>query len=150
MQRQKGALSATFIGPEEIERRHPQRTSDLLNGVLGVSLTRTPKGGVVAKGIGGTCFMTILLDGNRLCPQQGCHAFAQASQNAPQMTASPAEPGQTGGTLDDIAVDLNRYLDASDVAAIEVYARGGNMPVSLQTSDNACGVIAIWTGSRRP
>jgi len=47
-------------------------------------------------------------------------------------------------------VNVNEYVDPSDVAAIEIYARGGNMPISLQTNDSACGVIAIWTGSRRP
>jgi hypothetical protein len=53
LMRQKGALSATFIGPEEIERRHVSRVSDLLQGVLGVSLMRTDLGSIVAKGIGG-------------------------------------------------------------------------------------------------
>jgi hypothetical protein len=52
LMRQKGALSATFIGPEEIEKRHPSRASDLLQGVLGVSLMHTERGGMVAKGTG--------------------------------------------------------------------------------------------------
>ncbi len=144
-QRQKGALSATFIGPEELERRHPQRISDMLSGVSGVSMIHTPQGGMVAKGVGGTCFMTILVDGAKVCPPLGCHTAATTGQNAPQITPARPNPGET---LDDIAVDLNRYVTASDVTAIEVYARGGNMPASLQVSDNACGAIAIWTGSR--
>jgi len=36
----------------------------------------------------------------------------------------------------------------NDVMAIEVYERGGNMPISLQVNDTKCGVIALWTGSR--
>ena len=40
-------------------------------------------------------------------------------------------------------------LDAANVAALEVYARGATMPASLQAADNSCGVIAIWSGSRR-
>jgi hypothetical protein len=67
------------------------------------------------------------------------------------MTAPPPEPGSLGQrtpTLDDTGIDLNRYITASDVSAIEVYTHGGNMPASLQTTDSACGVIAIWTGSR--
>jgi hypothetical protein len=155
--RQKGTLSATFIGPEELDRRSPSRISDMFNGLTGVTLTRTPAGGMVAKGIGGTCFMTVLLDGAKLCPPLGCHVFASTSQNAPQMSAPPPEPGERTSlagrstpNLDDTAVDLNRYIMAGDVSAIEVYAHGGNMPVSLQTTDTACGVIAIWTGSRHP
>jgi hypothetical protein len=45
---------------------------------------------------------------------------------------------------------IDDILDANDVAAIEVYNRGANMPISLQANDNACGVIALWTGSRQP
>ena len=73
LQRQKGTSSAMFMGPEEIEKRHPTHTSALLFGLSGVSI----------------------------------------------------------------------------VAALEVYARGATMPASLQAADNSCGVIAIWTGSRR-
>jgi hypothetical protein len=47
-------------------------------------------------------------------------------------------------------VDINDLVDANDVAAIEVYTRGGNTPISLQVNDTACGVVAIWTGSRKP
>lgn len=148
--RQKGALSATFIGPEEIEKRHPSRGSDLLYGINGVSLMRTPRGGVVAKGNGGTCFMAVLLDGRPLCPRAGCHTTPATAQNAPQMTAPPHDASAGAETLDDIAVDLDQYVDVNDLAAIEVYARGGNMPVSLQANDSACGVIALWTGSRQP
>jgi hypothetical protein len=48
------------------------------------------------------------------------------------------------------AVIIDHVVDAASVSAIEVYTRGGNMPVGLQVSDQACGVIAIWTGSRKP
>lgn len=101
-------------------------------------------------GTGGTCFMTVMLDGAKLCPPLGCHSFASTAQNATQIVPPPPSPGEpTHVTLDDIGVDLNRYIQANDVAAIEVYSHGGNMPASLQVTDNACGVIAIWTGSRR-
>jgi hypothetical protein len=150
MDRQKGVLSATFIGPEEIEKRHPSRPSDLLYGLLGVTLSRTPRGGMVAKGGGGTCYMTVLLDGQRLCPPAGCHTSDATSGNAAQLGRRIPEPGSAKDTIvDDVVVDLNQYINANEIAGIEVYARGGNMPVSLQVSDNACGVIAIWTGARR-
>jgi hypothetical protein len=144
LMRQKGALSATFMGPEEIEFRHPARPSDLLEGVNGVRLMRTDRGSVIARGNGGTCFMSVMLDGRQLCPAAGCHSDGDA--NAPQIGRGMAKPNQK---LDDIAVNLNQYVDADDIVAIEVYARGANMPISLQALDPACGVIAIWTGARR-
>jgi hypothetical protein len=144
LMRQKGTLSATFIGPEEIEKRHVSRASDLLQGVLGVSLQHTDRGSIIAKGIGGSCYMTVLLDGQRLCPPAGCSVVAN---NAPSL--SPVPNRTMGSSIDDITVNINQYVNQNDIAAIEVYARGGNMPISLQSVDNACGVIAIWTGSKR-
>lgn len=144
LMRQKGTLSATFIGPEEIEKRHPERASDLLNGVLGVSLMRTDKGSVIAKSGSGTCYMTIMLDGKTLCPTTGCHVY---DGNGISLGGGMPVPGHA--SLEDVTVDINKYVGPNDVAAIEVYARGGNMPISLQAADNSCGVIAIWTGPRR-
>jgi hypothetical protein len=143
MMRQKGALSATFIGPEEIEFRHPTRITDMLSGLNGVFMVRTPLGGMVARGNGGTCFMTVLLDGQRLCPDNGCNTGTDQSTSV-ELGNHPTPP------IDKITVDINKFIDPNDVSAIEVYARGGNMPISLQTADNGCGVIAFWTGSRRP
>ena len=148
LMRQKGALSATFIGPEEVEKRHVSRPSDLLDGINGVSLMRSDRGGVFARGSGGTCFMAVMLDGRPLCPPVGCHTSGVTS-NSPQIVKQPTDPGLMTPTLDDIAVNLNQYINADDIVAIEVYARGANMPNSLQAPDNACGVIAIWTGTRK-
>ena len=139
LMRQRGTLSATFIGPEELERRHPSRATDMLYGLNGVSMVNV-QGAMMARGIGGTCFMTVLLDGNVLCPKGGC--YTSSSSNAPSISSRSGSPPASG-------VDIDQYVSASDVAAIEVYARGGNMPISLQAFNSACGVIAIWTGSRK-
>ena len=60
--------------------------------------------------------------------------------------------GGRGGWLEcpTNAVPVDRILEANDITGIEVYPRGGNMSVSLQVADPACGVIAFWTGSRKP
>lgn len=140
MMRQKGTLSATFIGPEELDKRHPSKTSDMLYGLNGITIVHSPKGAFCAKGNAGTCFMTVLVDGNVLRNTPlGC-AGAATQHIGPGAASSGAAPG---------GVDINGYLDANEVAAIEIYARGGNTPVSLQAPDNACGVLAIWTGPRK-
>lgn len=144
LMRQKGLLSATFIGPEEIEKRHPERVSDLLSGVLGVGLMRTDRGTVVARSGSGTCYMTVMLDGRTVCPPSGCHVYDGNGMSLGGGVKPPA-----GSKIEDVTVDLNKYVGPSDVAAIEVYSRGANMPISLQADDNICGVIAIWTGPRR-
>ena len=134
--RQQGALSATFIGPEEIEIRNPTKISDMLSGLNGVQLRRMPDGDVVAFGMNNQCVFAIMIDGQRQCPASGCHM--NGGGNAPQIS------GRSNPTFD--LVPINQYLDADNVAAIEVYTRGGNMPASLQVSDPGCGSDCVLDG----
>jgi hypothetical protein len=132
LMRQKGVLSAVFISPEELEFRHPERITNMLYALNGV---RIKSGCVQTPSKSGACVqalvafptndplcgpMAIVVDGRQQYPPKGA------------------------------GVDIDMLLNANDVAAIEVYARGGNMPVNFQFQDSACGVIAFWTGSRRP
>lgn len=134
LMREKGLVSAVFIGPEELEFRHPSMIADMLRGLNGVSI----KDRDVAYGYNGQCVLAIMLDGVRLCPPGGCHV--DGGGNIPQIMGGGQKPDQ---------VHLSQ-IEADAVTAIEVYNRGGNMPVSLQVSDPGCGVIAIWTGNRKP
>ena len=140
MMRHKGTLSATFIGPEELEKRHPSKTTDMLFGLTGVTIMHDQSGAMCARGSGGQCFMTVLIDGNTLRPSPPLLCHGPSLFHIGPMTTP---------TKDNVGPDINQYIDASSVAAIEVYAHGGNMPVSLQAADNACGVLAIWTGARK-
>jgi exosome complex RNA-binding protein Csl4 len=105
-----------------------------------------PDGKLVARGGGGTCYMTILLDGRRLCPPVGCSEVPSGQFSS--MTRQSGDPA-TKAANDNLVIDLNEYIDPNDITAIEIYQRGGNMPVSLQTVDNGCGVIAFWSGARK-
>jgi hypothetical protein len=139
--RQKGLLSATFIGPEEIEFRHPDKITNMLRGLNGVAFRKSVEGEQVAFGLGNQCKMAIVVDGMQQCPRGGCGGGNNA-QSLSRMSGPPLS--------DSNAVLIDRILEANDVTAIEVYARGGNMPISLQVADPGCGVIAFWTGSRKP
>jgi hypothetical protein len=126
-ERQLGALSGTFIGPEEIESRHPSKITDMLRGLNGVMIAQACPSGTgcsVALSPANRCQMAVLIDGMQQRPEQ-----------------------IGGSKVHGIPIDM--ILDANDVMAIEVYPRGGNMPVSLQGDDTICGVLAFWTGSRR-
>jgi hypothetical protein len=131
MMRQKGLLSATFIGPEEIEQRHPGRITSMLNGLHGVNLVRYGHGDMAAYSTTAGSQMT-------LCP------MAIVIDGVQQRPDPPVEYGSVA------FINIDRILDANDVMAIEVYARGGNVPISLQVDDMKCGVVAFWTGSRKP
>jgi hypothetical protein len=129
---QKGVNSAIFIGPEEIEKRNATRTSNLLNGVSGISITRTANGNNVVVSGGGTCPMAIVLDGRQVCANGGC------------LHSDPAKDGINDMT----AVLIDQVIDMGSVAGIEVYKRGGNMPSDFHVNGD-CGAVAIWTGTRR-
>lgn len=149
MMRQKGALSAVFIGPEEIEFRHPDKITNMLRGLNGVTLRRSCEGEQVAFSSSAQCQMAILVDGVRQCPSMGCSAdgksvFSTGAQSSRPNCDSPTTLNAT------TAVIIDQILNADDIAAIEVYNRGGNVPVSISASDQACGIIAFWTGSRKP
>ena len=131
--RQKGLVTATFIGPEELEFRHPSRISHMLNGLHGVRLVQLNPGDLVA--VSSTvqgCGMAIVIDGKQQYPE--------LYPNTGPGTKHPQPI---------YAVILDKILAAGDVMGVEVYARGGNMPISLQVNDTMCGVIAFWTGSRK-
>lgn len=137
MMRQKGTLSAVFIGPEEIETRHPDEISNLLFGLNGVHLDH------VCVNTGG---------------QPGSLFTKKCSMNLYAFSTSPGSlsdgPCPMALVIDGVQQEpvppIDQVVSANDVAGIEVYARGGNMPLSLHVNDTKCGVIAIWTGSRRP
>ena len=127
MMRQKGTLSAVFIGPEELEFRHPGKITSMLGGLNGVQVVKYEGKGLgmsdnliaystTSAGVMEMCPMAVLVDGHQERPP----------------------------------VFIDRVLDANAVMAVEVYERGGNMPIDLQADDTACGVIAFWTGSRKP
>ena len=105
------------------ELRHVSRPSDLLEGVNGVRLMRTDRGSVIARANGGTCYMTVVLDGHTLCPLAGCHADGTAS-NAPQI--GQQAPPATNKKFDDLVVDLNQYVNPSDIVGSK-FTRAGRI-----------------------
>ena len=145
MERQRGALSAVFIGPEELEFRHPDKVTNMLAGLNGVMLKRGARGWLEAYSASGSCKMAILVDGIRQCPPLGCNVKPDKPCPPPGTRFAPP-----GCDPDDQSIFIDQIVEANTVTAIEVYARGGNVPVSLSSSDQACGIIAIWTGTRKP
>ena len=132
LDRQKGLLSATFIGPEEIEFRHPDLISNMLRGLNGVKLVNFGQGVMFQVAFATdvpSCPMAIVVDGIQRYPLT-------------TYRANGAPPAVT-------PVFIDQAVPANEVMGVEVYPRGGNIPISLQVNDTKCGVIAFWTGARR-
>lgn len=104
-----------FIDREEIERRMPSMTSDLLIGGLGVFTARDGDIRFMSTTrLGGSCAPAIWVDGLLV-----------------------RSPGRSY-TLDEIAPSPR------DIEAIELYRRPAGVPVQYNI-DALCGVILIWT-----
>ena len=140
LEAQKGASGPAFIGPEEIEKRNASRLSALLSGVDGIRLGHTTTGSAVVQSSSGSCSMAIVVDGRQVCPSAGCH---------PDDRSSPSAMAVSAGMTDGDVVLVDQDIDINSVAAIEVYKRGGGTPTAFSV-DGTCGVVAIWTGSRKP
>jgi hypothetical protein len=129
---QRGAFNADFITPEELDARLGARTSDLLYGRRFVF----PDGNgrqKVLKGRGG-CKMTIYLDGQLVRPER-------------------IGGGRFGGSSEGI-VPIDDIVNATAIAAIEIYASAANAPAEMiplvgSAQQGACGIVALWTGGRR-
>lgn len=132
MMRQKGLLSATFIGPEELESRHPDLISNVLRGLNGLQLVNAGPGVMFQVAYSTdvpNCPMAVVIDGMQQYPVTVYHT------NGAPPTVKP--------------LFIDQLVPANDVMAVEIYPRGGNMPISLQVNDTKCGVVAFWTGARR-
>jgi hypothetical protein len=133
---QKGAYAARVITPEELEVRNPMRVTQLLTGDVYVKVTPSGNGRSVLLGRGMYCAMTILLDGQRVV---GTYEEAFGMPNPP--------PRSTLTSIDDV-------VNVQSIAAVEIYGSVAAVPIELQRAagtrlSQGCGLIALWTGSRR-
>lgn len=131
---QRGAYSARMITPEELEIRNPIKLTQMLQGENLVRVQRYDMNRSMLTGRGGTCGMTILLDGMRVGGT--LEELLENRTNPP--------PVSTLTSVDDL-------VTAQSIAAIEIYASVASIPSELQrTAGNVqCGLVAIWTGRRR-
>ncbi|MFM2139792.1 MAG: hypothetical protein RLZZ25_57 [Gemmatimonadota bacterium] len=132
---QRGSYSARMITPEEMDLRNPIRLSQVLAGESMVKVTPY-NGKAVLMGRGIACAMTILLDGQRLT---GTYEEAIGNPSPPPMSS---------------LASIDEIINAQSIAAIEVYGSAAAVPAELQRvaggrMAQGCGLVAIWTGSRR-
>lgn len=117
-----------FLTPEQVERRHPIRASDLLQAVPGVRYTESSENA----GLG------------------GYPLFAWAERSRPD--GKPCFPriivdGMTveyGGTAVAPSQGFNEIVRASEIVAMEIYRSPTEFPAQFGGLV-ACGVIVIWT-----
>ena len=129
-QRAAAGVSSAAIGREEIERRAPVSTWQLLTRV-GALRINSYAGAVYAASARGD--KPSLLEAGKACPVQ---VFVDGNRLQP-----------TAGD----AVDLTMLPPPQDIHGIEVYAGAARIPAEFAAgmgSNTWCGVIAVWTRDR--
>jgi hypothetical protein len=121
-QRKRSLGTGKFLSEEDIRRRNPTETSDLLKAVSGVAVTRT--------------------DGIRMRS-----AFGSAFENASAMCSPTVflDGHHMGAALS--IEELDSWVSPSQIAGIEIYH--DVPPPQFQVGLSGCGSIVIWT-RRRP
>jgi hypothetical protein len=132
---ERGAVSARFITPEELDMRNPITVTQMLAGDRHVRVTPTgDRKQVLMSARNPNCAFSILLDGARVT---GTVEEAIGFGNRPPMS---------------MLQSIDEVIGIQSVAAIEIYASTLQAPVELQRAvgnTQACGIVALWTGSRR-
>jgi hypothetical protein len=121
---ERGGLNAEFVTPEEIEMRHPQRTTQLLDQKRGLRVRRVGSCYVISTcyrvfGSSG-CSATLYLDGRRL-------------NNLSQAAAALTAP------------EIDDLVPVTSVSGIEIYARASQAPPQYQSMAGTCPIVLIWT-----
>ncbi|HZD04759.1 MAG TPA: TonB-dependent receptor [Longimicrobiales bacterium] len=146
-----------FMTPEDIERQEAPRLTDLLLRVPGVKLISMGTGSAGARYVtlrgsnlsqGGVCRPRVFVDGI-LYALGDSHPKRMDEDEATETPEEVMERIDQGLSLDDIGPSW-------DIAAIEVYRSGTQVPVLFggTSVETLCGVIVIWTrrgivGARR-
>ena len=127
-QREQGTLNGWFITPEDIELRHPTRTSQMIEDVPGIRLEQIHgmvrdhgPSPFIALGANG-CWATVYVNGVRLN----------------QINARNTDELKRSAVFDDIT-------EVGSLAGIEVYSHGARAPMAYQALNGSCAVVLIWT-----
>ncbi len=149
----RGAYSARFVTPEELDLRNPSRISQMMQGTPFVKV-KLDQGRAMLLGRTQNCPMTVLLDGH---PVRGMieEFFTDDGQREIErlMPSVPGPDKYANATALFLKgrQSVDELVSAHAIVAIEMYASMAAAPVELirAADPESCGLIALWTGSRR-
>jgi len=123
-QRKRSSGMGKFLSEEDVRRRNPTESSDLLKAVTGVHVEPpvSPNPMITMRGAFGECPPAVFLDG---------HLMASGAPGSIPLTTT----------------DLDSWVRPNQIAGIEIYHDAP--PPQFQVALAGCGSIVIWT-KRRP
>ncbi len=145
----RGAYTALFIGPEELDLRNPSRITTVIADAPFAKL-KMDRGRMMVLGRAMNCPVAVLLDGHR-APGMIEEFFTDDGQE--EYARLSRQYGRERGIemFMKARVSIDELVVANSIAAIEMYASLASAPAELQRTaqPESCGLIALWTGSRR-
>ena len=168
LKRQNGGGPGVFIGPEEIDKKNVTDVAGLLRDQNGLKLERASDGGYVVTGPGNNgCQMAVMVDWQVIKSRveassgQASRTSLGTALNDKTMymtkeekagmlgTNKPGVERKFGDYADSNSVKIDQVVSIGAVSGVEVYARTAALPAELNLTDNTCGLIVVWTGSRK-
>lgn len=140
-ERQKMGLG-TFISPEEIQRRRPFTTADLLRNVPDLYLEQGGNAGTrvyLIRG-GSRCNPAVLVDGSRTFNDMHTERGGPLTDRQTAGSSSAFK-----GDREDHGVVLERMVDIEDISAVEVHTRATSLPLQYGGTQETCGLLMVWT-----
>lgn len=142
----KGAFTAEFITPEELDARDVSQVSRILEGRRFIRLQKVGSSRPRAALLGRAgCPMTILVDGQRMTN------MVEEEMSVAVSTSINPRGSQKVDRLPNEKLSVDEVVDLRSVMGIEIYPSTANAPAELIPigGRGSCGFVAIWTGPRR-
>lgn len=124
----------TFMDIEDIDRKHPLNATDVFESVPGLYVDHSfhppiilgSRGHSSVMGASGVC-VNLYVDGHR------------------EYLLAPADTNNVGRAESAfLPLDIEEYVDVSDIAAVEIY-NSEELPPQFERVGDACQTIIIWT-----
>jgi hypothetical protein len=139
IERSKGQNNGVFIGPEEVEARHPSSALNMLNGAApSVSLM-----GKKVVGQGGACQMDVYV--NRHLVDASDIKVGTHSLGGDQLSFRRVSSGRGAERSMHEPSPIDESAPASSIVGIEIYPRAVMAPPEFQRLAASCGIVLIWT-----
>jgi len=132
----------TFLSPDQIQRRRPYTTFDLLRGVPDLHIEEGGRAGTRVYLMRGRsrCNPAVMVDGSRAFNDTHTERGGPLTDFVPAGTPSPFTAQR-----DHEGIVLESMVDIEDISAIEVHTRATSVPLQYGGTQETCGLLMIWT-----
>ena len=132
-----------FIMRDEIDRRQPLHTSDILQGRPGIKVQTQADKGLTFVGFA-RCneyppMINVYVNGSKMIPQDAAKVSSMGNQSGIVAIGKMGRDPEVAGIVGEMLSRVNPH----DVEMVEIFRGPGELPPEY--NDGNCGAIVIWT-----